>query len=54
MTTKISLASLLENDDIVSQEVATHAPGPAGKLPITPEMLLKRPSGDLFGLSQNV
>ncbi len=31
----------------------TKAPGPIGKLPLTPEMLLERPSGDLFGLSQN-
>ena len=27
--------------------------GPQGSLPITPEMLLNRPSGDLFGWSQN-
>lgn len=34
--------------------VATHAPGPQGQLPITPEMLLLQPSGNLFGLSMNV
>jgi putative YjhG/YagF family dehydratase len=34
-------------------DVATHAPGPQGQLPITPEMLLNAPSGNLFGLSQN-
>jgi putative YjhG/YagF family dehydratase len=28
--------------------------GPAGKLPFTPEMLREAPSGDLFGLTQNV
>ena len=33
--------------------VQTHAPGPAGSLPITEEMLLNRPSGDIFGLTQN-
>jgi xylonate dehydratase len=33
--------------------VATHAPGPRGLLPITAEMLLTAPSGNLFGLSQN-
>jgi putative YjhG/YagF family dehydratase len=33
--------------------VATHAPGPAGALPLTAEMLLTEPSGNLFGLSQN-
>jgi hypothetical protein len=34
-------------------QVQTQAPGPAGSLPITEEMLLNRPSGDLFGLSLN-
>lgn len=34
-------------------EIATKAAGPAGQLPLTEEMLLNRPSGDLFGLSQN-
>jgi putative YjhG/YagF family dehydratase len=34
-------------------DVATTAAGPAGELPLTAEMLLNRPSGDLFGLSQN-
>ncbi|MBI2946230.1 MAG: YjhG/YagF family D-xylonate dehydratase [Verrucomicrobia bacterium] len=33
--------------------VQTKAPGPAGALPLTEEMLLSRPSGDIFGLSQN-
>jgi putative YjhG/YagF family dehydratase len=33
--------------------VRSTAPGPAGALPVTPEMLLTRPSGDLFGWSQN-
>src|SRR5688500_6513583 len=28
--------------------------GPAGKVPYTPEMLREAPSGDLFGLTQNV
>ena len=34
-------------------DVATRAPGPAGSLPFTDELLLNSPSGDLFGLSQN-
>ena len=34
-------------------EVWTHAAGPAGQLPITAEMLLNQPSGNLFGLTQN-
>ncbi|GAC1414747.1 MAG: xylonate dehydratase YagF [Acidobacteriaceae bacterium] len=33
--------------------VRTHAPGPEGQLPITAEMLLTEPSGNLFGLTQN-
>ena len=28
--------------------------GPAGSLPLTPEMLRERPSGDIFGLTQDV
>jgi xylonate dehydratase len=33
--------------------VNTHAPGPSGALPLSPEMLLTEPSGNLFGLTQN-
>ena len=33
--------------------VPTRAAGPAGALPLTDEMLRNRPSGDLFGLSQD-
>jgi putative YjhG/YagF family dehydratase len=49
----ISLASVLETADSSLLSVATHAPGPAGVLPLSPEMLLTQPSGNLFGLSQN-
>src|SRR5437867_972174 len=34
-------------------QIRTHSHGPAGSLPITEEMLLNSPSGDLFGLTQN-
>jgi len=34
-------------------DLHTHAPGPAGALPVTPTMLRERPSGDLFGWTQN-
>ncbi|MDQ6700378.1 MAG: YjhG/YagF family D-xylonate dehydratase [Acidobacteriota bacterium] len=34
-------------------DVRSKAPGPQGSLPITPAMLLHRPSGDLFGWAQN-
>ncbi|MDB6149904.1 MAG: dehydratase [Chthoniobacter sp.] len=40
-------------DDSIYQ-VRTRAPGPAGSLPLTEEMLSRSPSGDLFGLTQNV
>lgn len=35
-------------------DVATHADGPPGALPLTAEGLRDAPSGDLFGLTQNV
>jgi xylonate dehydratase len=34
-------------------QVQTKAHGPEGKLPLTEEMLLTRPSGDIFGWTQN-
>jgi putative YjhG/YagF family dehydratase len=48
-----SLHDVLESDASLFADVATHAKGPEGALPITPEMLLTQPSGNLFGLSQN-
>ena len=40
-------------DDPKLFDVATHAPGPSGSLPFTEAMLRERPSGNLFGWSQN-
>ncbi len=34
-------------------QIQTKAPGPMGKLPLTEEMLRTRPSGDIFGLTQD-
>ena len=34
-------------------QIKTKAAGPTGTLPLTEEMLRDRPSGDIFGLSQN-
>jgi putative YjhG/YagF family dehydratase len=34
-------------------KVQTKAPGPAGQLPLTPQMLNEAPSGDIFGWTQN-
>jgi putative YjhG/YagF family dehydratase len=46
-------ADLLDSRDSSLFDVRTKAPGPQGSLPLTADMLLHRPSGDLFGLSQN-
>jgi xylonate dehydratase len=40
-------------DDESLFDIATRAAGPAGSLPLTPEMLRDRPSGDVFGWTQN-
>ena len=49
------LDSLLQNaGDASLFDVRTTAPGPAGSLPLDEGMLRERPSGDLFGLSQDV
>ncbi len=34
-------------------KIRTKASGPTGALPLTAEMLLERPSGDIFGMTQN-
>lgn len=34
-------------------DVRTRAPGPSGRLPVTPAMLCRKPSGDLFGWTQD-
>ena len=44
---------LLDSGDPSLFEVTTVASGPQGSLPITAEQLLERPSGDIFGLSQD-
>ncbi len=49
----ISISAVLETDASVFAEAKTHAPGPDGSLPITAEMLLTQPSGNLFGLTQS-
>ncbi|HEX7362490.1 MAG TPA: YjhG/YagF family D-xylonate dehydratase [Bryobacteraceae bacterium] len=50
--TKIDLPEVLDSGNSAIFEARTHAPGPKGELPITPEMLLQEPSGNLFGLTQ--
>jgi len=50
----MSLQSIFGEEDVSLYKIQTHAKGADGSLPLTPEMLLDSPSGDLFGLSQNV
>ncbi|MBI3279891.1 MAG: YjhG/YagF family D-xylonate dehydratase [Acidobacteria bacterium] len=44
---------VLDSGDPSLYDVRSRVPGPRGVLPITAEMLLERPSGDLFGLTQD-
>ncbi len=49
----IDISRVLDAGTSLLLDTQTHAAGPQGALPITPEMLLQEPSGNLFGLSQN-
>jgi xylonate dehydratase len=44
---------ILHSDSPAIYQLQTKAAGPAGSLPVTEDLLLNRPSGDLFGLTQN-
>lgn len=48
-----TLQQILDSGDESLFEVRSHAAGPSGLVPFTAEMLLERPSGDLFGWTQN-
>ena len=48
-----SLDSLLDSSDATLWEVITKGDGPQGQLPLTEDLLLNSPCGDLFGLTQN-
>src|SRR5215217_4792860 len=52
-TVPLALDELLEDENTLI-DVRTSAPGPAGALPLTEDLLLNAPSGDVFALSQNV
>ncbi len=49
----MSFENITDSGDASIFDVPSKAPGPQGSLPLTPEMLLTRPSGDLFGWAQN-
>jgi putative YjhG/YagF family dehydratase len=44
----------IDSADPTLYKIQTHANGPGGRLPLDPDFLLHAPSGDLFGLTQNV
>lgn len=49
----MSVRAIFDNDNREIYRVRTHAAGPQGELPLTPEMLINRPSGDIFGMTMN-
>ena len=54
MSGSISLDDVLDCRDDGVYDVATHAPGAAGELPLTGDFLASAPSGELFGMIQDV
>jgi putative YjhG/YagF family dehydratase len=48
-----SFETLVETGSESVYRIESNAPGPAGQLPLSAEMLLERPSGDVFGWSMN-
>src|SRR4029077_16149096 len=50
--TEIGFAEIVSSES-AAWEIQTAGPGPQGSLPLTAEMLLDRPSGDIFGMTQN-
>lgn len=49
----MSISSIYGEANESLYEVNTHQEGPKGKLPLTPEILRERPSGDIFGMTLN-
>ncbi len=45
--------TIFETADPSLYDIRSKAPGPQGEVPITAEMLIERPSGDVFGWAQN-
>ena len=48
------VSRILSSSSETIYDLRSHAPGPEGRLPLTDQMLLESPSGDVFGWSQNV
>jgi len=53
MPNKITLEDILDSKDDGIYDITTDAAGPQGKLPLTENLLIDAPSGDIFGMSQN-
>ena len=49
----IAADEIFETQPFVFRATKTHARAPEGSLPLTAEMLLTQPSGNLFGFTQN-
>ena len=49
----VAFNELLDSNDSTIYDLETHSSGPEGSLPLTPEMLLNLPSGDVFAWSHN-
>lgn len=49
----MSLQSIFGKEDNSLYHIHTHAKGPRGLLPLSSDMLLESPSGDIFGLTLN-
>jgi putative YjhG/YagF family dehydratase len=49
----VAFNELLDSNDFTIYDLETHSSGPEGSLPLTPEMLLNLPSGDVFAWSHN-
>lgn len=49
----MSIKDLYANESVSLYKAATHADGPKGELPLTPELLKKSPSGNIFGMTVN-
>ena len=50
----IPIEQVLGSADVIDGSSRVEGEGPAGRLPLTPSMLREAPSGNLFGLTQNV
>src|SRR4051794_35575644 len=48
-----STDAILDSGSAAIYQIQTKAQGPTGQLPLTEDLLLNRPSGDIFGLTQN-